>query len=267
MRQMVLIDLDRTLIDEDYQLREAGLVDAIRQKRAEGWEIGLNSDTPLPTLNWWWHQLDMNGPIVCEKGAEVVYPEDDGLVVLTKAAVLIDAAKADIVETLMQRSGTIFLHGDATGFVRSVRSLPGVLANSLVCYNGLRKYSIGFFVRGVAKDGTLVLDEKLAQAVVDAVRHHVPRSDLLTPGELDPAYCFYYINPADVSKGAASLRVFEDCHVDRRVIIGDSMSDFVESDSVELCAVGNGSPSFLRLCSRVAKGHYASGVREILLGL
>jgi hydroxymethylpyrimidine pyrophosphatase-like HAD family hydrolase len=262
---MILIDLDRTLINEDYQITDPRIAGAIGKKREEGWEIGLNSDTPFLTLYGWWRQLGMNGPIIIEKGAAAWHPEDDAEVVYTRAGSVVEASKANIIAALTRMSGLMLVYGDATGFIRGVHQLPGVLDPTLVAFNGLRRFSIGFFVRAVSPDtGDLTIDNKLAGEVIGRIRGEFPHSELLSEGTLDQEFGFFYVNPTDVGKGSTALEVFKNCHVTRGVIIGDSTSDFASSTGVEVYAVGNAYADFKKKAHKVAGATYTGGVIELL---
>lgn len=48
--KLLLIDLDKTLIDKNYKINDDRINSEIRRLQAGGWQIGLSSDTPLVTL-------------------------------------------------------------------------------------------------------------------------------------------------------------------------------------------------------------------------
>jgi hydroxymethylpyrimidine pyrophosphatase-like HAD family hydrolase len=256
------------LIDENYQLTDPTVIDAIRQKKQEGWQVGMTSDTPMPTLYRWWKELDMNGPLVLEKGAAVWFPEDDATIKLTKAHSIVERAKPAIISSILKMDHTMLVCGDSVSFIRGVHVIPGCSSSTLVAFNGLRQFSIAFHVRRIEKEtGRLVLDVALAQNVIERLRDHLPVSDLISDGEFDPDYAFFYMNPLDVDKTIGAHHVFEVCKAERKVVIGDSMSDQVINHGVEVLAVGNASNDFKKVASRVATRSYASGVKELLESL
>ncbi len=47
---LVLFDLDKTLINVQYQYTDDGMAAAVRRARERGHVVGLNSDSPVPVL-------------------------------------------------------------------------------------------------------------------------------------------------------------------------------------------------------------------------
>lgn len=265
--KVILLSLVRTFLNEDYQLTDKSVLDVIGRKKAEGWSIGLSSDTPLLTLGYWYNMLGLNGPMVVEKGAAAWYPEDDALIVFTKADRIVEKARRAIVEAFLGTDNVLLVHGDATAFVRGVHEIPAVWNKILVAFNGLRKYSIAFHVRVIERSGKLVLDQETSEKIVRVAQEHLPASDLLSDGELDPEFGFFYMNPIDVTKATGDLEIFRNYKGSRNVVIGDSMDDFVDEEGVEVYAVGNSYPDFKAVAHKVASAGYASGVKELLLSL
>lgn len=67
--KLVLIDLDKTLIDTNYQPNDGRINSEIKRLQNGGWQLGLSSDTPLLTLQRWSDIFGMSGPIIAERGA------------------------------------------------------------------------------------------------------------------------------------------------------------------------------------------------------
>lgn len=264
--KFVLIDLDRTLINESYELMDESVIDSIRAKKEQGWQVGLSSDTPLPTLLRWWDRFGMNGPIIYEKGAAIWFPEDDADIKLTLAGGIIAKARSALISRIGKMKRTMLICGDTVNFVRVIKAIPGSEDHTLIAVGGLREFSIAFHIlRIVPGTGRLVIDLELSRTVLNYLEDSLPISEYLADGVFDPDYSFFYINPNDVDKGLAAERVHQDCRSTRTVVIGDSMSDFPEGyPHLEVYAVGNASADFKAKAHRVAKGTYSTGVKEIL---
>ena len=69
--RVLLLDLDKTVVDEAYNYNSPWDRDLILSLRSKGWSIGLNSDTPLDTLKIWSARLEIDGPIIAERGGIV----------------------------------------------------------------------------------------------------------------------------------------------------------------------------------------------------
>jgi hydroxymethylpyrimidine pyrophosphatase-like HAD family hydrolase len=65
-------------------------------------------------------------------------------------------------------------------------------------------------------------------------------------------------------KGSIIPWIVENYHPTRIVMIGDSMTDFLDAPDIIQCAVGNADPRYKELCQIVAKAHYTAGVYECL---
>ncbi len=75
--KMALFDLDMTLIDSNYQLTHDNFSKVALRAIESGWSLGLSSDTPQLSMEFWRQQLGFNGPLIVEKGAAFVH---DGVV-------------------------------------------------------------------------------------------------------------------------------------------------------------------------------------------
>jgi len=266
-KRVILIDLDRTLVDEDYQLNDPSVVDAIHDKVADGWQVGITADAPLQTMALRWKDLGMNGPLVVERGAGVWYPEDDAFVVFTNADRIVQKARPEILSSLAKMDDVMLVYGDATNFIRNVHELPNVLNKFLVAMNGLRKFSIGMHIRRIGIDGKLLVDVDLAEKVIERLRDHLPISEYLSDGELDRDYGFFHMSPVDVTKASGTLDAFERCRAIRRVVIGDDITDVIDDPSVEFYTVSNADQKVKAAAKGVSTSPYTKGVRELLESL
>lgn len=267
---VVLIDLDRTLLNEHYQLTDPGINDAIAQAKANGLQVGLNSDTPFASLYMWWNQLKMNGPIIYEKGAGIWFPEDDADICLTGASMIVQRARPILISHLIRKERVMLVYGDAVNFVRQISAIPNSCDRIFIGFNGLRRYSIAFHIRRIDEhSGSLVIDTDTAQRILNSLEDYLPVSELLSAGHYDMEYGFFYINPTDVNKATGAKEAFRRLTSSRQIVIGDSMSDYPGEDQsdVEVCAVANATDHFREIASKVAEGSYTQGVTELLRSL
>ena len=261
MSRLVLLDLDGTLIDEDYHL-PTDIISALNRGKDAGWLIGLNSDTPLKPLQVWWRKLGLNGPIIAEKGAILWLP--DGRQMLTSNAEdLFASLREEAVELFLRVPGCLVVVGDATEFVRSVTHLTGC-DSCVVAVNAYRRCSLSFFVRTVGEQGKLIEDPAVARDVVERIGILTPRYPILSDGQLDERYCIFIVNAPDTDKTKGVHRLLQELQTEEVIMIGDSMSDFIDEPRVKHYAVGNASLEFKAKCEGVAKRAYTEGVLELL---
>lgn len=252
---LVLIDLDKTLINESYNLTDERIFEVIEEKKREGWLIGLNSDTPLKPLRIWYNLLEMNGYIISENGALIVSPGGKEII-LSDSISLFAEIKQNVVLNLISDSEVELFIGDATAFVKTVKNISSCLS-VLVAINSLRKYSFSFFVRRI-EAGELCRDLDIFCKIVEGVRVLLPSKGIREG--LGKEYCIFVLSPLDCDKSKAVS--FLSGKYNRIVMIGDSEADYCQG--VENMAVGNAKLALKEKAVYVATREYTSGVIEIL---
>ena len=58
--KLILIDLDKTLIDPQYQITDESVIGEIERVQSLGWNLGLSSDTALEPLKIWRKRFHLN---------------------------------------------------------------------------------------------------------------------------------------------------------------------------------------------------------------
>jgi len=66
--KMILLDLDKTILDINMQITDLRIIEEIARLQADGWRIGLNSDRHFNSVMHFQRILQTNGPIIAEKG-------------------------------------------------------------------------------------------------------------------------------------------------------------------------------------------------------
>jgi hydroxymethylpyrimidine pyrophosphatase-like HAD family hydrolase len=262
--RLVLLDLDGTVIDQNYNLTAdvTSLTSVISHCKDSGWLVGLNSDTPLKPLQIWWRKLCLNGPIIAERGAILWLP--DGREVLTSNTEdLFTSLREEVIKLLLRIPGSLVIVGDATEFIRNVTHLTGC-DSLVVAVNAYRRCSLSFFVRAVNDRGELVKDPVMAKHVVEQISFLAHRYPVLSHGQLDERYCIFIINAPDTDKTKGVRRLLQELPSEEVIMVGDSMSDFIDEPQVKHYAVGNASLEFKAKCERVANRAYTEGVLELL---
>jgi hydroxymethylpyrimidine pyrophosphatase-like HAD family hydrolase len=87
---------------------------------------------------------------------------------------------------------------------------------------------------------------------------------------LNQDYGIFLVNDPDLSRTEGKTqgvkRLLNEFEIERLIMIGDSISDYLEiNDSrVENWAVGNASPEYKAKCKHIATKNLAEGVQELL---
>jgi hydroxymethylpyrimidine pyrophosphatase-like HAD family hydrolase len=275
-KRILLCDLDGTLINEKYALTVASdeVVRVIREKQAEGWLIGLNSDTPFEPLRNWAARLQMNGPIICEMGQVLANsPGDRPEFYGTMAAFFQDLRQKVALRAQESIKHAFVGIGDVTEFMANEGKIFGVDKYAILI-NGYRQCSFSGYAKA-CRNGALVNDPEIfnrfSEIVLAAVGDELQRLD---PADRSGRYAILILHEKGVSKSLAVKR-FIDRFGDESeyIIIGDGKSDMFDekASNVRVCAVGNADPALKENARQsggiVAKGLYTEGVLEILLSI
>lgn len=262
MNGLVLLDWDDTVVDDDSQITTDDLPLAIRAAIARGWQVGLNSDTPLKRLQGWWRLLGMNGPIIAEKGAVIWWPGATAQVI-SRTAETFASLRQTLTQLIAEQDGYALYLGDNTEFIRSE---PRIASNDevLVAVDAYRMCSLGAFVRRM-RAGELLRDiETVAHVhrlLASAHAHH----DGVSGIDFNRKHCWLGVNALDTSKSIGLHALLKQIGATPNIVmIGDSMADHLSVPGVHHLAVANAAPAFAELAEQVSNSPYAEGCVELL---
>ncbi len=149
--KLVLLDLDRTIIDSSYQLgmHDSEFAERVKSAESQGIIVGLNSDSPAETLMMYAKKWRMNGPIICERGAFFMYGGKK--VTVNKEACGFERLRHEFISMLSDQEprDNLIVLGDVNGIAMSSREFGICSSKRAVLINGLRTHSLSFFVRSM----------------------------------------------------------------------------------------------------------------------
>ena len=269
--KLILLDLDNTLIDSGYNLNvpENKFRSLVQELADRNVCVGLCSDSAVITLRQWADRLGLTGPIIAERGAVVWDPA-------LGTADIIDAPgtkwfsdfRAEFVRTIMSNfpEATIMI-GDATRFIKD-RNASTTLAQQVFAVNGFRVASFSFFAcrpqknqSGLEPDAEL-LEKAGAFATKLLVEFGKSKEDLFWD---ENPQCGILIMHASTTEKWHGVSIMANRMVaEQTIMVGDSMSDFLNLPNVIQHAVGNADSRYKQKSSFVAKGVLTEGVIECL---
>lgn len=234
IENLVMFDLDGTIIDNDYKLTDDRFPEAIHRAQRAGLTIGLSSDTPYSQLDWWRSSLGMNGPIIAEKGAVV---ELDRQMMFDESLKReVDGSIRRTLEYLRERDGTRVIEGNATQNVKA--ELANDVSESTVVYlNTLSMCSLRYFVRR-NKGGRAEIDDTLTQAVIDELRQFEPAIATKSVDN-NPTFGLMIVGDVRIDKRYGTKKLLSQCTVGQLIMVGNSMGDYIGEDIAELYGVAN----------------------------
>lgn len=268
MEHLVLADLDKTLIDERYQLTVPvkKVREAVRSLEKEGVLFGFCSDAPLPMLKVWQERIGAHGPIVSEQGAFIFDPaHESGFATLPEATRWFPLLRAEVIKRSLQKlhSWSTYL-GDSTELIRQEIRIPG-RHEFLLLVNSQRHHSFAAHVRRVSTRGILSIDGAILKEFREEVEV-VARSMTTEPLDVDenPEYGVLILH-AERNVKTNGVRALADRRgISRITYIGDSWRDVINDPRVNQTAVNNAADEYKKHCSFVAEASYTEGVLEIL---
>ncbi len=278
-KTVVLIDVDETIIDTKYKLNTADqsaepLKAAIARLTSRGVRVGLNSDTAMENLKRRGRIWGAHGPFIAERGGSV----SAGIGYETHIVTPDNQRFLDMRErfvTALQKGRRAEDYLSAVGDIRVLyKNLPNLdseldLPCIAVLVNGVRECSFSFYTHGWDKEKNQwdpYDTESLLELVI--IWKQVCDELRIDPESLDddinPDYGICIIHDPRTQK-AEALDTFCDLFsVERVIMIGNSMADYMEDQRVTHCAVGNAHPDFKAAATMVTKQKLTRGVIKLL---
>lgn len=260
--KLFLIDLDKTLIDANYNLTDTDILSEISRVQDLGWQIGLSSDTPLEPLQIWANKFGIKGPILAEKGS-VLYIPNNGEFILSDTEIFFNNLKKSFIQELFTKK-IPYIHGDATQFIRNNPKLLDMTDQRIVAINAYRRCSFSFFTRKINREGILEKDPQFARKVEEFTTPLWSGASYSLTVDSNPEYGIYILSPEDVTKRSGTLKMMEILSLNKIGVIGDSKGDIIGNDIALHYAVGNATEDLTKIADYKAQTNYTSGVIEIL---
>jgi len=269
--KLILLDLDNTLIDSSYNLNapENGFRSLVRKLADRNICIGLCSDSAVITLKQWAGRLGLTGPIIAERGA-VVWDPILGTtdIIDVPGTKWFNSFREEFVRTIMRDfpEATIMI-GDATRFIKD-KSASSALTQQVFSVNGFRLASFSFFACRLRKNqpglepDTELLKKAGALAAKLLTEFGKNKEDLFWD---ENSRCgILIVHALTTEKWRGVSMVANRMASEQTIMVGDSMSDFLNLPNVIQYAVGNANSGYKQKSSFVAKGALTEGVIECL---
>ena len=269
--KLILLDLDNTLIDADYHLTvpEKEFHAVIQELTKKDIRVGLCSDSAVITLRQWADRLKLTGPIVAERGA-VLWDSSQRIenILDVPGTAWFREFRGSFINAIMRDfpDATIVI-GDATRFIKDGHT-NAALTGQVFAVNGLRVASFSFFAcRPKNNQSALEPDpELLERASVLAARivmaYGNKKEDLFW--DENPRYGILIVHARTTEKWRGVSTLIERLTPEQTVMVGDSMSDFLNLPRVAQYAVGNADSHYKAKAAFIAEHSLTKGVIECL---
>ncbi|MFA5745070.1 MAG: HAD hydrolase family protein [Candidatus Paceibacterota bacterium] len=273
LKKLVLIDLDKTLVDQNYQITISieKLHETIRRARSHGLIVGLCSDSSATTLSRIALEYGIEGPIIAERGAMIKIGEEE-IRVIPDTVVFPDIRTSFINNYLeLMVDDILLVVGDVNQlsreFLSPTFSVRNTTAKTAVLINGSRKASLSFYVlanhNGRWKNDSAMLDEVSSQFItLGSKLAGAWWKDAFIEKNND--YGIGIIHHPNSEKTIALPILQDKFKIDEIWMIGDSMSDLLKQPRIQHAAVANAIPEFKSHCQLVSSQTFTAGVVELL---
>ncbi|TAN58745.1 hypothetical protein EPN15_00180 [Patescibacteria group bacterium] len=269
--KLVLLDLDNTLIDANYNLTapKDELCAVVRELASRDIHIGLCSDSAVITLRQWTERLGLTGPIVAERGAVLwdAVEQTEEVLEISITGWFRELRELFIREIMRDSPEATIILGDATRIVKD-RIFSAALTTHVFAVNGFRTSSFSFFACRLEQNRpSLIPDAKLlanASRIVAKIVGSLGRNKNDLFWDENPKYGILIIHALSTEKWRGVSTLIDRLKPEQTVMIGDSMSDFLGLPHVAQYAVGNADPLYKDKSAFVAERSLTEGVIECL---
>jgi hydroxymethylpyrimidine pyrophosphatase-like HAD family hydrolase len=264
----IFLDLDLTVIDEQWNITDPSILEAIREARAADMEVILHSDASPEMVEYWQDKLGIprETPYIAERGGVVWW---NGQPHYDEEAAARYAEKNRQISERLADNNILVWPGNAVDLLHhpKAQGLASLQPGQRVVVMNTRRLGLSAFVRRVGDDGTLLLDAADMEAVNELIADlylDSPQGEQLRI-DINPDYGHImavrggYTKRAGVEWLLAMLG-----HTGEPVMIGNSMSDHLGPRLVVHYAVGNADPDYAEAADFVAPGRMSTSVAWIL---
>lgn len=277
-RGFIGIDLDKTIINRDYQITDVRIVDTIAKAQALGFGVGFHSDTPARSLRRWGIELvEMGkqrgvvlqpiGPNIAEMAIIDMPDLNVQIPIIEGVEEYFKDRRDELAKHILDDMPHVgLLVGDPVSLIRSKIKLPGELP-FYVLLNGMSQVSIRMFTRQIRQDGTPILDFSFHGRVTDDLRSLLRRNPLAGiefDWDVNPEYCLTIVKPTSLNKTRAYqllLNLMPSSEGKTFHMIDDSPAGYIDDPRVQTWAVQNARPELSgKKGVKQVSGEYSAGV-------
>lgn len=255
--KMVMVDMDGVLINKTY--KTTADIRSFVRRIPSIMRIIPNSDTPIERLAKSFADLAGLAPdtIIGEKGAVILH---NGVVCLTCSVQGIGNYIAALKKAFASLDCDV-VTGDSVTWIREGKVF--VPNRRMLIIDGLRRQTVGFYLRATDKSGLACLDDDWFHEGAEVVKK-IPIPFGLESKDFNPKYGIVVMNAVGVKKTDGYRFLSKQHPEDAFYMIGDGDADVIDDNSVIHCAVANASTKLKAVASFTSDKEVTSGLIECL---
>ncbi len=257
--RVVLLDIDGTLIDVNYQVTDSRIYPAIQEAQEAGWVIGLSSDTPHETMVEQAKQFGIkDGPLVSEKGGQVT-SKDRIIETTPELKGSFRLSRERIVEFLAS-AGFVVRLGNPVDVLQQPFGSPG---EPVAVVNTRREFSMSIYFRRVSEDGGFIKSPEVIESAMDEIRRLYPDYDDLEE-DVNHEYGLIIVNRQIVTKRLGTQALMAEMGLSQVAMVGNSFADYLGKDIALHYAVADAKDEFKRVANFISELPLTAGAAEII---
>jgi hydroxymethylpyrimidine pyrophosphatase-like HAD family hydrolase len=264
-RPLFLFDVDETLVGTDNLFNTTAFPEAVRRAQAQGWLVGLNSDAPVIRLAERAREWGLDGPIVAELGS-IIVPNPHDLTPIwqdIRHMGVFNKIRGEFLQRgLAEHPDAIFTLSDKEEVLLALENMTPETVKSWVILHGLRQHSLAFYAYKVGPRG-IAFDLPRLKSLAGLAAHlfeQTTRKNPLIDVNDDYGICIIHEPRASKRKAVRALKE----NFGQIVMVGNSMSDFLNSPTIVQCAVYNAHQELKKRSDYVAISPLTTGAIECL---
>ncbi len=272
MKLLFFIDIDGTLLDENYHANSEDLQSTIRRLQQKGVVFALNSNRALSDMVPVANHFEIDGPLVSENGVFYANRKDVSkkMLILEEQALALQKEKRAFETELKKRLRKRYGDGFSWKTLDTVRLLSESASESVIepgtllfANNKYREFTTSVHVLVQTASGLEHVDAELLDAICDEMKHWCDTNEMHIAKGYEFTNILAYTNDCSKRSAVEELRkIYDDV---RFCAIGNEDSDARMIDGIgEFYTVANAMESAKKAASYVARATTTRGVDEIL---
>ena len=270
-RYLVILDVDKTLIDTNYRVTSPTINSVIAQMKQEGHVFLINSNRALEDLTPIAKKFGLTRHIIGENGSFIYNPGTDSRKVLIddETNLQVDEVRRILPEIIQKNfHNSYYFVGDTTDINTHIENqeIPANIQNVFIL-NKFRKYTISLHVKKL-QNGELVKDHEATKKLFELVKSFSERQGLDVTIDYTHSYANLLAYPSEYNKATAFKVLAGEYPGFVKIVIGDDYLDKPLMNEVDyFMVVNNATEEVKQVADYVSPESVTKGVEQILLNL
>lgn len=262
MKILILLDIDGTLLNQNYKITSNQIFAAIEKCKRKGIIFCLNSNRSIEDLLPIYKHFKLNGFIIGENGAFVLSQTRKLTIYANSQDINMLKTRLPVYLTKMFKNSR-FIFEDTVNFLKSKKV---VVADIVFLANKYRKYTMSIHVKQY-KNNHLIKNLQLTQKVAKFVAKLIKKLHLNLTVTTSDTFGNVLVLSKKCNKGTTFNKIHKREYKDyKTIMIGDDFADEPLLREIDFfCTVGNAEKSIKLKADFVSSKTYTKGVVDILL--